>query len=428
MRYYDLYIQNNAYLSILIMAITNLVRSILIVGIASIHTTVMKFVQDHTRSIISIPVLMFIGEFICFGVYKMCLKNNRFVTQYHMQINSTYNRMKLIIPTIFDILGTIFLNFGLIFLPSPLYMILKGFGLVSVVVLSRLLLKKKYDVDKYIGVSIIFVGMSISGIGSTLSISGDKDTTDLIEIGIILVMIGYTMFGFQYIVTEKLLKDCNPHPLEMVGMEGLAGCSFFALLLPLAYIIHKRFSLSSSKTWCNPIIKSFYGDCFTDIFTSTTSSNKIFIDMPHILNLLFSGTVNALIPVCSWLLIICFAAYNYLLVDLISHTSATAFALLDPMKMIIVSVIYILLFYAFPAYSAPPLFPLLYGLQLCASIVIISIGYLVFYEKIKLKCLHKTYGMPAYSNPSSTDTSLNVKDSIISGEELVSEEAKLKKR
>jgi hypothetical protein len=331
--------------------------------------------------------------------------------------------MKLIIPTLFDIAGTIFLNYGLIFIKSPLYIILKGFGLVSVVILSRTLLKKKYDLYKYIAIAIILLGVLSSGIFSYFVINNKPLESPQTFIGIASVLCGYIIYGFQYVITEKLLKDCNPHPLEMVGIEGLAGCTFFIIILPISYIINRRISVYGIENLkCTSSISDTFGDCFNDIFTSEKLNNKKFIDMPQILRYLFNSPINYLVPIASWLLIAFLAVYNYLLVDLISHSSATAFALLDPMKMFVVSLVYIVLFIAIPRYDPAPDRALLYIVGCGCSVIIITIGYLIFYEKIRLKCLSNEYSVPVYSNPSSTDSSLNLRSSILSGEELISEE------
>jgi hypothetical protein len=209
----------------------------------------------------------------------------------------------------------------------------------------------------------------------------------------------------------------------MVGIEGLAGCTFFVIILPISYIIQRRISVYGIQNLaCKSSIIDTFGDCFNDIFTSERINNKKFIDIPLILRYLFSSPVNYLVPVASGLLIALLAVYNFLLVDLISHSSATTFALLDPMKMLVVSLVYIILFTAIPHYDPAPARALLYIVGCGCSVIIITIGYLIFYEKIRLRCLDNEYAVPIYSNPPSTDSSMDLRSSILSGEELISEE------
>jgi len=52
-------------------------------------------------------------------------------------------------------------------------------------------------------------------------------------LGVALIVIAQLFTGGQFIVEEKLLGGQNVHPLLCIGLEGLWGTIFFAILLPI---------------------------------------------------------------------------------------------------------------------------------------------------------------------------------------------------
>jgi len=52
--------------------------------------------------------------------------------------------------------------------------------------------------------------------------------------GVTLMVISQCFYGGLVVVEEKLFSDYELDPLQMVGLEGLWGCLFFAIFLPFA--------------------------------------------------------------------------------------------------------------------------------------------------------------------------------------------------
>jgi hypothetical protein len=48
-----------------------------------------------------------------------------------------------------------------------------------------------------------------------------------------MLLIAKVLTGFHFIVEEKLLDNYILDPLKVVGLEGMFGCTYFAILLPI---------------------------------------------------------------------------------------------------------------------------------------------------------------------------------------------------
>ena len=70
-------------------------------------------------------------------------------------------------------------------------------------------------------------------------------------LGIALIVIAQLFTGGQFIVEEKLLGGQNVHPLLCIGLEGLWGTIFFAILLPIFQVI--KCDTTSQLCHTNPL-------------------------------------------------------------------------------------------------------------------------------------------------------------------------------
>jgi drug/metabolite transporter (DMT)-like permease len=51
--------------------------------------------------------------------------------------------------------------------------------------------------------------------------------------GVLMILLAQCFNASQHIVEEKLLQGDHLDPMLVVGIEGLCGCIFFAILLPI---------------------------------------------------------------------------------------------------------------------------------------------------------------------------------------------------
>ncbi|MCQ2819906.1 MAG: solute carrier family 35 protein [archaeon] len=145
------------------------------------------------------------------------------------------------LPAFFDLLGTSTMSISLTFLPSSVYQMLRGAVIIFTVISSIIFLKYTYHRHHFLGICIAICGLVIVGLDAILW--KDKEKREKVEInssmiiGISLVLIGQIFQSFMFIVEENLIKKFKAEPLQVVGMEGLWGASFYIILLiPLYYI------------------------------------------------------------------------------------------------------------------------------------------------------------------------------------------------
>jgi hypothetical protein len=98
-------------------------------------------------------------------------------------------------------------------------------------VLAFWILKKKQYSHHLFSLFLILIGEVLVGIAA-ITMSGNSDESTIFE-GMIMLLIAKVFTGFHFIVEEKLFEKYILHPLKVVGLEGMFGCTFFAILLPI---------------------------------------------------------------------------------------------------------------------------------------------------------------------------------------------------
>jgi drug/metabolite transporter (DMT)-like permease len=96
--------------------------------------------------------------------------------------------------------------------------------------LAYLILKKKQYRHHLLSLFLILIGEVLVGIAA-ITMTGSSEETG-IE-GIIMLLVAKVLTGFHFIVEEKLLGKYILHPLKVVGLEGMFGCIYFVILLPI---------------------------------------------------------------------------------------------------------------------------------------------------------------------------------------------------
>jgi drug/metabolite transporter (DMT)-like permease len=111
---------------------------------------------------------------------------------------------------------------------------LKGLVVVVVALYSVIFLHRRLYRHQVFGVVFVFVGVVIVGVGSVFMDTGDERNPAL---GAILIVAGQFIGGANWVIEEKFFGDIVVPPLQAVGIEGLSGLIYFAILLPIFYYI-----------------------------------------------------------------------------------------------------------------------------------------------------------------------------------------------
>lgn len=130
----------------------------------------------------------------------------------------------LVIPAIFDLIGTALGMMGLVSVNVSLYQLLKCSVIIFVALAKNIVLGIHLEKHLWVGVSIIFVAVAIAASSSffmkTEDANGSADSSAVF--GMSLIVLSCVVQSLQYVFEEKVMGDedmCVP-PLLVIGMEG----------------------------------------------------------------------------------------------------------------------------------------------------------------------------------------------------------------
>ena len=123
-------------------------------------------------------------------------------------------------------------------IPMPLYMLFRAGSLIANMVMGIIILKKSYDMWKYVSVVLITVGIIICTISSGLNLNQTVDATDDSNfsvlfwwfVGITLLLISLLVAAILGVYQEKLFRKHGKHPDEALFFTHALPLPFFMLL------------------------------------------------------------------------------------------------------------------------------------------------------------------------------------------------------
>ena len=146
-----------------------------------------------------------------------------------------------------DMTGSVLNYVGLAWVSASLNQMFRGSMAVFVALFSLCLLRRRLSVEQWVAIAAVVFGLSAVGFSSYLQPTAQADglagpSTELVFLGIILIVASSALNALQNVVEELLMKMLvnyqEPHPLEIVGWEGVYGTLIASLvLLPAVYYI-----------------------------------------------------------------------------------------------------------------------------------------------------------------------------------------------
>jgi drug/metabolite transporter (DMT)-like permease len=159
---------------------------------------------------------------------------------------TAHTYMLLAIPSVFDLIATCLMVFGLLHINASVWMLLRGGGIVFVALMKHYALKDRLKPSMWAGVSIIgvavvLVGMS-SGVGAKADESVEEDDGSAVMeavFGVLITLAGTFVQSVQYTYEEKVMSgDVSAPPWLLIGMEGLTGTLLSTFVLyPICWAI-----------------------------------------------------------------------------------------------------------------------------------------------------------------------------------------------
>lgn len=143
--------------------------------------------------------------------------------------------MILMIPSIFDMLGTILSTIGLLYVSVSLYQLSRCCVIIVTAIFKRVILNHKLTTANYAGVIINTLAMLLVG-GAAIMLEQPPTAEELAKLsqmaaadssrtttGLIFIIASCVVQGAQYVFEEKVMSFDNVPPLVLIGFEGLNG-------------------------------------------------------------------------------------------------------------------------------------------------------------------------------------------------------------
>ena len=251
-----------------------------------------------------------------------------------------------------DLLATTLNTFGLTYLTSSMFQMMRGFELFFVCLWSKLFLKNPLYKHSILGVGILIFGLSLVGLNAVLY--DNKDVAKSPIVGIILLFISQFFSSTEYIFQEKFIKQYEVHPFQLVGFEGLWGSLLYSVLLII-------FQYSSCNSWAETLRDGIcfkrndtdYNDIYipnntsnindTNSFNNTSNTETHYIYYIEDTRFAFQqmwDNKNLLILYIFY--IVSIALYNIVGINLTKLVSSTARAVVDTVRTVFIWVFFLI--------------------------------------------------------------------------------------
>jgi drug/metabolite transporter (DMT)-like permease len=145
--------------------------------------------------------------------------------------------LMIVIPTAFDLIATVLMSIGLLYVTVSIYQMMRGAELIFAAIFSVAFLGKKLCKLHYVGISLSLVGISTVGVASVLA--PDQNNTGTKEqqvMGILLIILSQAIQAGQICFEEHFMRNMDfMKPTLVVGLEGIYGVLLQTLIvLPIA--------------------------------------------------------------------------------------------------------------------------------------------------------------------------------------------------
>jgi len=224
-----------------------------------------------------------------------------------------------------DLLATTINTFGLTYLTTSMFQMMRGLELFFVCLWSSVFLKNPLYRHAILGVGMLIFGLSLVGLNAIVN-DKDSDVAKNPVVGIILLCTSQFFSSTEYVFQEKFIKHYDVHPFQLVGFEGLWGASLYAILLII-------FQLISCNSWSDSLRD---GICFTTYHNNTAED---WVDTSYIEDTKYAfkqmGDNKAILIVYIFY-IVSIALYNIVGINLTKLVSSTARAVVDTVRTVFI--------------------------------------------------------------------------------------------
>ena len=220
-----------------------------------------------------------------------------------------------------DLLATTINTFGLTYLTTSMFQMMRGLELFFVCLWSKIFLKNPIYRHAFLGVGSLIFGLSLVGLNAILY--DNKKVAKNPGVGIVLLCTSQFFSSTEYVFQEKFIKHYDVHPFQLVGFEGLWGVCMYTILLII-------FQFVSCDNW---------GDSLKEGICAVDDKNKY-----HIEDTIFAFRQmwnRKAILIVYIFYVVSIALYNIVGINLTKLVSSTARAVVDTVRTVFIWLFFI---------------------------------------------------------------------------------------
>lgn len=221
------------------------------------------------------------------------------------------------ITALCDLTATTINTFGLTYLTTSMFQMMRGLELFFVCLWSKIFLKNPIYRHQILGVGTLIFGLSLVGLNSIL-FDKNKEVAKNPVVGIILLSTSQLFTSTEYIIQEKFIKHYDVHPFQLVGFEGLWGSIMYGILLAI-------FQVVSCDDWSDTLRE---GICFTN------DEEESYIEDTRFAFQQMWDNKNLLVVYIFY--VVSIALYNIVGINLTKLVSSTARAVVDTVRTVFI--------------------------------------------------------------------------------------------
>ena len=239
-----------------------------------------------------------------------------------------------------DLLATTINTFGLTYLTTSMFQMMRGLELFFVCLWSKIFLKNPIYKHAYLGVGCLIFGLILVGVNSYIFKDDNTQVAKNPIVGIILMSTSQFFSSTEYVFQEKFIKHYDTHPFQLVGFEGLWGSCMYSILLII-------FQNADCSTWGEDVREGvcfFYNDTY-----SVTYNNGTFTEVNRTISKIEDTDFafkqmgdNSSLLIVYIFYIISIALYNIVGINLTKLVSSTARAVVDTVRTVFIWVFFLI--------------------------------------------------------------------------------------
>jgi len=260
--------------------------------------------------------------------------------------------LMIVIPTAFDLIATVLMSIGLLYVTVSIYQMMRGAELIFAAIFSVAFLGKKLYKMHYVGILLSLVGISTVGVASVLSPNQNNTGTKEQQVmGILLIILSQAIQAGQICFEEHFMRNMEfMKPTLVVGLEGVYG-----VLLQTLIVL--------------PVAQRLPGDDVGGKLENTVDSlHMITASKDHVI--LFSLSITAVIMLF----------YNVLGMQVTGHLGALFRSILETTRTLLAWIVGLILYYSEVKLYGDPIGEAWtnYSYLQAAGFVVLVIGTLIY--------------------------------------------------